>query len=137
MIQYIDRLMQDWARWSKVRRDGGLGYPSSAAGCRLMVCQGGIGDIVGIDEQSMEIEKIVVDLRNSRPDMYKVVDWFYLADNVTCDRIARELGCHRDTVYVRLHAVHQHVMMAMQENDIQRMDMVDAMRGDKKFFKSA
>ena len=126
MIQYIDNLMQGWARWSKVRRDGGLGYPSSAAGCRLMVCHGGVGDIVGIDEQSMEIEQIVSKLRHEKPEMYKVVDWFYLAGNVTCDRIARELGCHRDTVYVRLHSVHQYVMDAMHDNDLNRVDVASA-----------
>ncbi|BBB65898.1 hypothetical protein UNDYM_1645 [Undibacterium sp. YM2] len=137
MIQYIDRLMQDWARWSKVRRDGGLGYPSSAAGCRLMVRGTAYGDFHDLDEQSMEIEQIVSSMRKERPDMYKVVDWFYLAGDVTVDRIARELGCHRDTVYARLHAVHQHVMMVMQDNDIARSDMVDAMRNQKNLLKAS
>jgi hypothetical protein len=137
MIQYIDKLMHDWAAWTKVRRDGGLGYPSKAAGCNLMPASGNRGDIVGIDEQSMEIEQIVVRLRLERVDLYKVVDWFYLAGDVTRDRIAKELGCSRDTVYVKLHSVHQFVMTAMEDNEIERQDRAATIREEKYFIKYA
>lgn len=130
MIQYIDKLMQDWARWSKVRRDGGLGYPSSAAGCRLMVCHGGVGDIVGIDEQSMEIEQIVVKLRKEKQELYQVIDWYYLTGN-SCQHIANKIGCSRKTLYIHLHQVHQFVMDAMHDNEIHRQDVASEIRQKK------
>ena len=128
MIQYIDKLMQEWAAWTKVRRDGGLGYPSKAAGFNLMPASGNRGNIIGIDEQSMEIEMIVIQLRSERPELHKLVDWFYLAGNMTGDRIAKELGCHKDTMYVRLHAVHNYVMNAMSDNEINRQEVAEMLR---------
>lgn len=133
MIQYIDKLMHNWVAWTKTRRDGGLGYPSKAAGCNLMPHSGCRGDIIGIDEQSMEIEQIVVRLRRERVDLYKVVDWFYLAGDVTGDRIAKELGCSRNTLYVKVHSVHQFVITAMEDNEIERQDKA-AMMADEKYF---
>ncbi len=117
MIPYIDNLMHQWARWVKVRRDGGLGYSPKAAGFAEYV-GGGKGDIVGLDEQSWEIEQIVTKIRLNTPEKYKVIEWYYLAGNITVDRMAKELGCARDTVYSRLHAIHADVMYQMQENDL-------------------
>lgn len=122
MITYIDSLLMRWAQWTKVRRDGGLGYPSEAAGFKLRGGSGGRGDIIGVDEQSIEIERIVTRMRQEKGDLFKVVDWFYLAGNMTKERIARELGCSRDTVYSRLHSVHLYVMDALHDNEIERQD---------------
>lgn len=137
MIQYIDKLMLDWAVWTKVRRDGGLGYPSTAAGFKMGIASSGRGDIIGLDEQSIEIEQIVVSMRQTKPELHKVVDWFYLAGDMTCDRIAKELGCHRDTVYARLHMVHAYVMDCMHDNEIERRDVADELRDRNKLFKCA
>ena len=117
MIQYVDKLLHDWARWSRVRQDGGRGFSPIAFGFDLVPSSGSgshCGDGVVIDEQSMEIEQIVVCLRKERSDLFSVVDWYYLAGNVTVGRIAKELGCSRDTVYVRLHQLHEWVLEKMR-----------------------
>ncbi|TXG78918.1 hypothetical protein E6Q11_00065 [Candidatus Dojkabacteria bacterium] len=137
MIAYIDGLLLKWAAWTKVRRDGGLGFPSVAAGFKLGIHSGNRGDIIGIDEQSLEIEMIVARMRQEKAELFKVVDWFYLAGDMTKERIAKELGCSRDTVYVRLHSVHRFVMEAMQDNEIERQDRLQKMKPQNNFSKCA
>lgn len=124
MIHYIDKLMGDWAHWTKVRKDGGLGYPRKAFGFNLTPSGGSHGDIVGIDEQSMEIERIVARLRIEKKDLYKVVEWFYLSGDVSVEHMSNRLGCSRQTVYERVHRVHKYVVDAMHDNEIERQDRI-------------
>ncbi|MFZ6726174.1 antiterminator Q family protein [Undibacterium sp. MH2W] len=135
MIQFIDKLLLDWARWSRIRRDGGLGFPSSVAIC-VRVSGGQRGDIIGIDEQSLEIDLIIAMLKKSRSELFSLVEYYYLKE-ATGHEIANRLKCSRDTVYVRLHQVHQFVMDAMHDNEIERQDAADELKNQKKFAKVA
>ena len=110
MIPYINARMIEWAAWSKRGDDGGLGYPRKSSYCDLVPIRSeGSGPVVH-DASAMEIERIMSQIKGDSPDMWKVADWFYLAGSMTVERIARELGCHRDTVYTRLNALHIMVM---------------------------
>jgi hypothetical protein len=116
MIEYINKRMIDWAAWAKRRDDGGLGYPGSVSYCQLVQTHGeySSGPIIE-DAAAMEIERIVMALRSERQHLHAVAHWVYLAGNFTMDRVARELGCHRDTVYTRLHQLHVVVMDELHE----------------------
>lgn len=135
MIPYIDKLLSEWARWSRVRRDGGLGFPSSVAIC-VRVSGGARGDLIGLDEQALEIDGIVAKLKSARPELFLVVDLHYLKE-ATGHEIASKSKCHRDTVYVRLHQAHAYVMDAMQDNEIERLDVADSLRHQKIIEKAA
>lgn len=111
MIEYINKRMIEWAAWAKRRDDGGLGFPRSTSYCRLVQVRGSASsDPIAEDAAAMEIEHIIASLRLERPQLHAVAHWIYLAGNFTMDRVARELGCHRDTVYTRLHQLHVVVM---------------------------
>jgi hypothetical protein len=119
MIEYINKRMIDWALWLKRREDGGLGYPGAANFSKLVSIHSdpGAGPITeGAAE--MEIEGIVCKLRDAKPALYQVAYWIYAAGDLTMGRVAKELGCSRDTVYVRLHALHLHAMDALHENTL-------------------
>jgi len=129
MIEYINKRLIDWALWTKRREDGGQGYSGVASYCNMVSTHGssGAGPVV-LDAPEMEIERIVRALRLERIEQYAVVHWVYLAGNLTMERVARELKCHRDTVYVRLHALHLQVMNAMFDATIEAEDRAEAER---------
>lgn len=132
MIEFINKKLNDWALWSSVGRSGGKGFPSKSPICNLMPSSGGRGDLVGFDEDAMEIEGIVIQMRHDRPEYAELVQMFYV-QQATGAEMARRFQCHRDTVYARLHLVHQYVMEALQDNDIAGTKTVDY----KKFAKAA
>ncbi len=118
MIPYINTRLIDWATWSKRSADGGMGYPRKSSYCDLVPIRsdGSAGPVV-TDSAAMEIERIMAQIKGDRPDMWSVAEWFYLAGSMTVERIAKELGCHRDTVYSRLNALHLIVMDKLQNVD--------------------
>lgn len=136
MIEFINKRMNEWAAWSLRGRDGGLGYSGSVAYCRLVPTHG-TGDVIGIDEDAMEIEFIVSELKRNKPFQFEVAKWFYLSGNVTVDRIAEGLGCSKKTAYIRLHALHQQVLDRMHDLTIEAMDRADEMRAAKNISKVA
>lgn len=114
MIEYINKRMIDWATWSKRRDDGGQGYAGVASYCNIVPIHGAQHSGDGVqDDAAMEIEHIVQSLKREQPKQYEVAYWVYQAGSLTMDRVAKELHCHRDTVYARLHALHLRVMNAM------------------------
>lgn len=126
MIEYINKRMIDWATWSKRREDGGLGYTGVASYCNIVSIHGAQHSGDGVqDEAAMEVEHIVQALKRERPQQYDVAYWVYQAGSLTMDRVAKELHCHRDTVYTRLHALHLHVMNAMFDITIAAQDRAD------------
>ncbi len=129
MIEYINKRMIDWALWTKRRQDGGQGYAGVASYCNMASTHGSCGaGPITLDAAEMEVERIVQKLRLDRPQQYAVAHWVYLAGNLTMDRVAKELKCHRDTVYTRIHSLHLHVMNAMFDNTIEAGDKADLER---------
>jgi hypothetical protein len=110
MIEYINKRMIDWAIWVKRRDDGGNGFSGVASYCNMVSIHGSAcaGQIVE-DAAEMQIERIMSLLKVELPQRYEVAYWVYLAGNLTMDRVAQKLRCHRDTVYARLHALHLHI----------------------------
>lgn len=124
MIEYINKRMIDWATWLKRREDGGIGYPGAANFSKLVSTHAAAGPgLIVEDAAAMEIERIVGKIKKDRPQRYEVAYWIYLAGDLTMERVARELRCHRDTVYTRLHALHQDVMDELHEITIQAADL--------------
>lgn len=126
MIEYINKRLIDWATWVKRRDDGGLGYPGAANFARMASGPPSAtsGPII-FDAAAMEIESIMIRIRADSPARYEVAKWVYLAGNFTMSRVASELGCSRDTVYTRLHALHLSVMDEMHENTINEHKYLD------------
>ncbi|WP_041742294.1 hypothetical protein [Collimonas fungivorans] len=125
MIEYINKRMIDWAAWAKRRDDGGLGFPRSTSYCRLVQSHGDAStDLIVAVEAAMEIEHIVSRFKVDRAHLHAVANWVYLAGDFTMERVAHELGCHRDTVYTRLHQLHVAVMDELHEITIAAEDRV-------------
>lgn len=106
MIHYIDDQLRQWAQWSLLRNDGGLGYPRQVNFVRL-----GGGDCGSfapvIDEQAVEMEQCVLRLPY---DQWCVVDYWYRAPSANPTLCALHCHCSRDTVYSRLHQAHVSLM---------------------------
>lgn len=129
MIEYINKRMNDWAAWCKRRDDGGLGYPGKSNYCSLVpVHSDGRAGPITECAAALEIEGIIIAIRQTHPAQHAVAYWFYLAGNVTVKRIAQELKCSEVTVYNRLHALHLAVMNALHDIDIAAQDRAEADR---------
>lgn len=104
MIGWIDEKLVMWGDWSRRRQDGGLGYPKNSPTCRMAA--GGVsGSIVLVESDAMAIEAAMVEVKASRSELYQV-GWEWYVVGAPASSIARRLGCHRDTVYARLDALH-------------------------------
>lgn len=123
MIEYINKRLIEWATWCKRRADGGMGYPSQSNYCAMVVVSGSAGPgRITETAAALEIEGIMVKIRQAAPQQFAVADWFYLASGMTAKRIAKELRCSEVTVYNRLHALHVAVKEALEDIDIAAAD---------------
>jgi hypothetical protein len=137
MIEYINKRLNDWAAWSLRGKDGGLGYGGAVSYCRLVPCSGNRGDMVGVDEDALEIDQVVSAIRREAPARFDVVTWFYLKGDVGADRIARELGCCRRTAYARLQALHVDVQDRLFERSIEAGERAQSAREAARISKCA
>lgn len=107
MIEHINDRLNVWALWVQRRVSAGLGYPHECAYTRLQGRSGYRGFISPDDcEQAWEIEQAVQALPE---ELRRVVHVFYLRLG-TCEAKARDLGCHRVTLYIRLDRAHVAIM---------------------------
>jgi DNA-directed RNA polymerase specialized sigma24 family protein len=109
MIVYISERLNQWADWvASGRRIHRLGYPSQVGFYRLSRSAGLRGP--NENEHAWEIERLVHRLD---PIFRQTVEQFYLHPG-TVDSHALALGCCRDTLYTRIHAVHVRIMDWLQ-----------------------
>lgn len=106
MIHYIDDELRQWAQWSILRQDGGLGYPRQSNFTRIGGGSGGAFSPV-IDEDAAAVEQCVLRLKD---ELWCVVDYWYRSPSASPTSTALFCRCHRDTVYSRLHQAHIHIM---------------------------
>ena len=110
MIPYINDRLNQWALWVATgRKVRGLGYPSVVAFARTIGA--GHGD-PEFNETSWETDQAWRALPDELRDL---VALFYTRVE-TVDSIASKHGCSRDTIYVRLHTAHHHILGSL--NDI-------------------
>jgi hypothetical protein len=123
MIEYINKRLIEWSIWCKRRDDGGMGYPSKSNYCNLVQIHGagGAGPITDA-AAALEIEGIMIAIRQRSQAQYEVAYWFYLTGAMTVKRIAQELHCSEVAVYNRLHALHLAVMDALHDIEIAAQD---------------
>lgn len=111
MIPYIDSQLIRWAEWLRTGNTR-LGYPSQSAFVSAMGGGGG-QPVVMPDDDAMAINRAVAALD---PELKTVVDCVYRTmRGCTGEAIAEYLGCHRDTVYARLHRAHVAVMGYLED----------------------
>lgn len=111
MILHINDLLNTWAEWIVTgRRVVGLSYPSQCAFTR-MAHDGGERRGADFNEDAYMVERAVQALPL---DLKNVIMTFYLR-TATAEQMAKELNCHRDTLYVRLHRAHVEIMGLLQD----------------------
>lgn len=112
MIDYINGKLEKWGRWTLGGR-ARLGYPRKAA---FVLIVGGAPGMI-CDEEAMQINRAVQALDRQ---LRAVVDAFYVRMR-SCDgeTIARSLGCHRDTLYSRLHRAHLRVKESIEDEELE------------------
>jgi hypothetical protein len=117
MIGWVDAKMIMWADWSRRRGDGGLGYPKDSPTFRMRSTTGSMGSMVLVESDALEIEVVMSDLKRSRPELYAIGHkWYFVG--APASSIAKWVGCHRDTVYARLDALH--LVIANHESRFKR-----------------
>lgn len=110
MIPYINDRLNQWALWVATgRKVPGLGYPSVVAFSRTIGA--GHGD-PEFNENAWETDQAWRALPDELRDL---VALFYTRVE-TVESIAGKHGCSRDTIYVRLHTAHNHILGSL--NDI-------------------
>lgn len=110
MIAYINDRLNQWARWIATgRKVRGLGYPSSVTWART---PGSGNASPEFNEQAYETDQA---WRALPSELKWMVAEFYTRTE-TVESLARTMGCSRDTVYVRLHTAHNHMLGSL--NDI-------------------
>lgn len=124
---YINNRLVVWSEWELKREAGALGYPTECPYTRLMQRSGGAGYQPNFDGDAYEIAGILVKIKKSEPNIYRVLHLFYgiefinghaKAISLTRDMIAKDLQCHRDTVYNYIDKGHRLIMDALHENDV-------------------
>ena len=110
MIVYMDILLHKWGR---VKKSGygmavRLGYPKSAPFTRLTPSlsrtDATISDMWDVDQCVSHLDRA----------QYDLVHLHYVQQLRMAD-VAARLGCHRDTCYSRLHAIHVDVMNMLND----------------------
>ena len=110
MIPYIDTQLNLWSAWLRTGREN-LGYPRQAA---HLNGQGGRGRPAEIsDSLAGDLDRAVNALRDDQKQVVRLV--YVEMRNHPAEAIARSLGCHRDTLYARLHRAHVCIMEALQD----------------------
>ncbi|MFA5170411.1 MAG: hypothetical protein WC426_02515 [Sulfuriferula sp.] len=106
MIGFIDDELRQWAAWSILRKDGGLGYPHQVNFARL---GGGACSRYEpiVDENAMKMERCVLCLPH---DLWCVVDYWYRNPSANITSCSLHCKCHRETVYSRLNRAHIKIM---------------------------
>jgi len=113
MIDWVNEKLILWADWARRRDDGGLGYAKDSPTCRL-AASGTSGGIVLAESDALEIDSAMVFLAQERPELHRVgMEWYYHGSPAMV--AAKRIGCHRDTVYSRLDALHIAVAKHLQE----------------------
>lgn len=125
MIDYINHQLNLWAEWLRTGNTR-LGYPTRAAFVAAM--GGGRGAQITLpDDQAMDINRAVGALA---PELRAVVERYYRSmRTASAEVIAQDLGCSRDTVYVRLHRAHVFIMEHLQDQEIDRKSPMFASGG--------
>ena len=97
--EYINQRLIQWADWAVKREDGAVGFPRECSYTRLAGRSGGAGFVSpDIDEDAMQVDKAVREL----PDYLCATVRKVYIDAGTIEQKAKDLRCHRDTVYSRL-----------------------------------
>lgn len=110
MIPHINDRLNKWARWVAIgRKVRGLGYPSVVAFARTIGTGHGEPEF---DEDAWEVDQAC---RALPAELRDLIALFYTRVE-TVESIARKHGCSRDTIYVRLHTAHIHILGSL--NDI-------------------
>jgi len=110
MIEYINAQLNLWAEWERTGHTR-LGYPGHAA---FVTAMGGAGSSCAMsDDRGVAMSRAVSALP---PELFAVVDNVYRRmKTCTADQIARHLGCHRDTLYARLHRAHTAILGSLND----------------------
>jgi len=118
MIEYIHNRLCRWSVWvARGNRVPGLGYPT-ACGYTRLTPSGGRPD-VDFNDDAWEIDRAVCSMDQ---DAVKFLRMFYLEPGTIAGKAAKA-GCHRDTLYARLHQAHVRVMEWLQDHADDRFDM--------------
>lgn len=127
MIPYVNSRLVLWSEWVLKREASALGYPRECPYTRLMARAGGAGYKPDIDGDAMEVDKALVKMKPHHPKIYRALHLFYGIDfkngkaipvMLTKEMIAKDLECHRDTVYSFLDRGHVMLLDAFHENDV-------------------
>jgi hypothetical protein len=101
--EYIKIRMQQWAEWVVMRESGAVGYPRECSYTRMQARSGSSGfHSPDIDMEAMEIEDAVRVL----PDYLRLTVREYYVKPGTIEQKAKQLCCHRDTLYARIEQSH-------------------------------
>lgn len=113
--EYIKTRMQQWAEWAAMRESGAVGYPRECSYTRMQARSGSSGyHSPEIDMEAMEIEDAVREL----PDYLRCTVREYYVKPGTIEQKAKELRCHRDTIYTRISQAH--IMISCWLNSLGR-----------------
>jgi DNA-directed RNA polymerase specialized sigma24 family protein len=108
VIVYIDVLLHKWGRVVERGMVSGLSYPKAAAFTRLTPSatrpDATISDM-------WDVDKCVAHLDQAQ---HRLVHMHYVQGKPIA-RVARELDCHRDTCYARLHTIHVDIMNMLND----------------------
>lgn len=127
IIPYVNSRLVLWAEWVLKREDGATGFPRECPYTRLVARAGGSGYQPDVDGDAMEVDKALSIIKQNHPIVYRALHLFYgvefksgkaVSVMMTKDMVAKDIGCHRDTVYSYLDRGHRMLLDAFHENDV-------------------
>ncbi len=110
MIQHANDLINRWVTWRLAGINNGLGYPSKSSFLRIgSRSTNSMGYSPALDEESMRVDRALASMRVSHPQLWQVLEAFYLV-NQTGEQAAKQCGCHRTTLFDRVHRLHAQLL---------------------------
>ncbi len=111
MIEYIHHRLCRWSVWvARGNRIHGLGFPSSCAYTRLTP-RGQRPDI-DFNDDAFEIDRAIASMD---AESVRFLRMFYTEPGTVTAKAAK-MGCHRDTLYARLHQAQVRIMEWLQDH---------------------
>ncbi|MGJ8619598.1 MAG: hypothetical protein ACSHWN_04645 [Methylophilaceae bacterium] len=107
---YIATRLQQWADWSARRLDSGLGYPKQVPYTNLMPRSGKCAGSPEFDEECYEIDRCVVAVLATNPQLHKVIILCYRRQAMTVEQKLKELGCSKQTYYNKIELANNMVL---------------------------
>lgn len=116
MIETVDKMLLEWARWRLGGRAGYAQVPWAKLMTECEVFDHGRRSYIPVNELScQQIDRCVAALSQRRPKQHQAIELWYLHGGLLMAERCRRARCSRDALYERLHRAHSSIQVMLHD----------------------